>query len=107
MGIRVPIDPGGLSPQHQVMPSISADDLMIGDPILQRHPSFDDLHGEDVAPGIRLVSEYVEKGYGHLYSDIAAAEEHFPAGGASADGKFGEASARWQYETQAHTRPQG
>ena len=66
-----PSAPGPYFPQTSEPPGASIDSLIDID---SNHPSFNELHGESLAPGLKQALELVQKGYGKLYPNRAAAE---------------------------------
>jgi hypothetical protein len=79
MGLSAPITPGGLFPLQDDTPEMTMDDLAHSQIVQRNHPSFLDTHGMAVSPGLELLAEQVNEGFGMLFKDQAAAE-HFLGG---------------------------
>ena len=84
MGLASEIKPGGHFPAQDPHTEITLDDLAALDRCNKNHPSFDELHGEEVSPAVALVEEHLNNGFARLFTDQAAAEawigqEVFPA----------------------------
>jgi hypothetical protein len=76
MGLSVPITPGGLFPLQDDTPEMTMDDLAHAQIVQRNHPSFLDTHGLAVSPGLELLTEQVNEGFGMLFEDQAAAERY-------------------------------
>jgi hypothetical protein len=76
MGLARPVERGGLFPPTDVLPELSLDELAALETMRGNHPSFSMLHGNEIAPGIALLNEQLNKGFGVLFSSRAAAEAH-------------------------------
>ena len=76
MGVREPIEPGGLFPRAEVCATRAPEDLWLAEP-LENHGSFLALHGEDEPPGFSVVEKHVAVGFGLLFTDQDAAEQHY------------------------------
>jgi hypothetical protein len=76
MGLSRPIETGGLFPARGTDPELDLDELAALVPVSSNHPSFIDLHDEDVAPGIKLLEQQLDAGFGLLFTDKAAAEAY-------------------------------
>ena len=74
MGLSQPIAEGGLFPTQVPSPELDLDELAALDAIKANHPSFLELHGEDVSPGLKLLEKQLNASFGHLFSPRAAAE---------------------------------
>ena len=53
---------------------MTLDDLVAQENYAGNHGSFSELHGEDTAPGVQLVEEHLNKGFGFLFKDQKDAE---------------------------------
>ena len=78
-GLALPIPPGNLLPLRDKTAEISLDELAAQDRITDNHPSFKELHGEDQAPGLALVEEQLDEGFGRLFASQADAEIYLGA----------------------------
>ena len=76
MGIAQEIQPGNVFPTQQPGNTLTEDELAAG--IHERkqgnHPSFQDYHNEAELPGIKLIEEHLNNGFGLLFKDQASAE---------------------------------
>ena len=79
MGLSQPIVPGKLFPAQEAHPDLSLDDLSALATVKANHPSFSELHGEEIAPGHSLLQSQLNAGFGLLFHDRAAAELHLGA----------------------------
>ena len=75
MGLALKIKPGGHFPSQDPDAEISLDELAALDKCNRNHPSFDELHGEDVSPAVTLVTEHLDSGFARLFKDQADAED--------------------------------
>ena len=53
---------------------MTLDDLVAQENYAGNHGSFSERHGEDTAPGVQLVEEHLNKGFGFLFRDQQEAE---------------------------------
>ena len=74
MGIPEDIPTGGWFPQQEGGADMTLDDLVAQENYSGNHGSFSELHGEDTAPGVQLVQEHLNKGFGLLFKDQQEAE---------------------------------
>ena len=74
MGLASEIKPGGHFPKQDADTEITLEELAVLDKCEQNHGSFNELHGEDVSPAVRLVEEHLNNGFARLFEDQAAAE---------------------------------
>jgi hypothetical protein len=74
MGLAAPIQPGGLFPAQSGEAELTLDDLADAQAIKRNRPSFSERHGQERAPGLDLLAEQVNEGFGLLFADKAAAE---------------------------------
>ena len=70
MGLARGIEPGGLFPRVVDDPQTSLDDLEAAERWQRNHPSFDGLYDEASPPGVDLIRQYVDAGFGELYLDV-------------------------------------
>ena len=75
MGLSAPIQPGGLFPRQSSEPETSLQDLEVAAVRGGNHPSFLEPHGLGTAPGLTLVQEHVDDGFGLLLRDRQHAEK--------------------------------
>ena len=79
VGVNAVIPPCGLLPKISDDPEITVDELQTFDRRLSNHPSFSELHGQDIPPGIELIAEHLHHGLGTLYANLEAAESALQA----------------------------
>ena len=77
MGLTCPIEPGGLFPTTSDDSELALDELAAQERWTRNHPSFVEPFGRDRPPGLDLLEEYLEDGFGELFKDAAAASDHF------------------------------
>ena len=75
MGLSATIDPGGLFPLQHGEPENTLQDLEVSSVREGNHPSFREMHGQETSPGLTLVQEHVDNGFGLLLRDKKHAEE--------------------------------
>ena len=74
MGLSATIEPGGLFPLQSGEPENTMQDLEVSSVREGNHPSFRELHGQETSPGMTLVQEHVDNGFGLLLRDKKHAE---------------------------------
>jgi hypothetical protein len=79
MGLSQVIEKSGLFPEQTGSPELDLDELAAKATVRSNHPSFSELHGETVAPGIKLLEKQLNSGFGILFSSRAAAEAYLGA----------------------------
>ena len=72
-GISMPIPAGGLFSLRPVLPELTVAELEQKGVFDHNHPSFD-KSDEDGVPGIRLIEEHIEAGFGRLFTSRVEAE---------------------------------
>ena len=77
MGLECPIESGGLFPKTAGDPELDSEQLASQERWTHSHPSFEEQFGLERPPGVGLLEEHLEEGFGELFSDTAAASEHF------------------------------
>jgi hypothetical protein len=74
MGLSSPIQPGGLFPPQSGEAEMTLEDLADAQAVKRNHPLFSERHGQLRSPGLDLLAEQVNEGFGLLFSDKSAAE---------------------------------
>ena len=77
MGVDSSIPLGGLFPERKCQNDMTVDDMVAFDSEHgqeSNHSSFDMLHDQEASPGVSLVREHVERGFGIVLEDKEAAE---------------------------------
>ena len=77
MGIAKSIEPGGLFPQVAPEADLSLEELDCLERYTSNHPSFSERHGEDKAPGMKVVEGYLAAGHGELFQNAQEAAKAF------------------------------
>ena len=78
MGIDETIAPGGHFPLQDPKDDMTMEDLMqfeAENKTTSNHGSFSELHGQDIAPGVELVGQHLEQGFGLLFKTREDTEE--------------------------------
>jgi hypothetical protein len=79
MGLSRDIEKSGLFPEQIGNPELDFDELASKATVRPNHPSFSELHGEAVAPGIKLLEDQLNYGFGLLFADREAAASYLGA----------------------------
>ena len=74
MGLACDIAPGGLFPLVPPSAELTLEELSAVEKCLGNHPSFNELHGQERAPGVELLQDHLNAGYGRLFTDVESAE---------------------------------
>ena len=69
-GLAKEIEPSKLFPAFDEDPELMIAQLDQQDQWSRHHPSFDITHGEERAPGISLMGEYVQAGFGEVFESV-------------------------------------
>ena len=72
------IAPGGHFPLQDPKDDMTMEDLMqfeAENRTTSKHGSFSELHGQDIAPGVELVGQHLEQGFGLLFETREDAEK--------------------------------
>ena len=83
MGIESPITVGGLFPEQAPKGDMTIETLVahqVAHGQYRNHPSFALKHCQDTIPGVALVTEYTEHGFGILFESREAAEQWLVCG---------------------------